>query len=87
MHDQRLHFESAVMVESFEVVVELMRERRDKDTAAAAVAVRYFTVSERVRASWGRSRHKSECWWECCTYDAAARWLFFVSISVDGVRR
>ena len=75
------------MVESFEVVVKLMRERRDKDTAAATAAVRYFTVSERVKASWGGSRHKSERWWECCSYDVTAWWLFFVSISGFGVRR
>ncbi len=57
IHDQCLHFEGTVVVESFEVVVELMRERRDKDTAAATVAVGYFTVSERVRASWRGFRH------------------------------
>ncbi len=71
MRDQCLHFEDAVVVESFEVVVELMRERRDKNTAAASVAVGYFTVSEGVRASWVRSRQESECWWECCSYDAS----------------
>ncbi len=87
MHDQCLHFEGAVVVEGFEVVVELMRERRDKNTAAASVAVRYFTVSEGVRASWGRSRQESECWWECCSNDATAWWLFFVSIDGFGVRR
>jgi hypothetical protein len=75
------------MVESFEVVVELIRERRNKDTAAATVAVGYFTVSERVRASWRGFRHKSECRWECCSYDATAWWLFLVSISRFVVRR
>ena len=59
MHYQCLHFEGAVVIESFKVVAELMRERRDKNTAAASVAVRYFAVSEGVRASGGRSRQES----------------------------
>ena len=72
MCDQCLHFEGAVVVESFEVFVELMWERRNKNTAAASFAVRYFTVSEGVRASWGGFRQKREWWWECCSYDATA---------------
>jgi hypothetical protein len=64
-----LHFESALVVESFEVVVELMLERRNKNTSAASVAVRYFTMSEGVRASWGRSKQKKKCWWELGVLD------------------